>query len=69
VADTDKVRLVVLGDAALIIVRGNAEGSGEHLRIQQVAADQGFIVLEDEYFDRELDGYVYVMTSEDGIGE
>ena len=56
------VEIAFLNDCAVVMVTPEGEGSGEFKEALSMALDKGYASLWDEYFDQQLDRYVYVFT-------
>lgn len=58
----DAVRLAFFTDCAVITVTTGGEDTEEFKDATEQVLAKGFGLVKDEYFDRELDRYVYVFT-------
>ena len=57
------VEYAVLDDCVIVMATPEGEQSPEFKVALSVAASKGYNQLSEEYFDKELDRYVYVLTS------
>ena len=57
------VEIAFLDKCAVVMVTPEGEDSGEFKEALSMALDKGYAQLQDEYFDQELDRYVYIFTA------
>ena len=59
----DPVEISILHDCAVIMVTAEGEDTEQFKEALGMALDKGYAQLQDEYFDKELDRYVYIFTA------
>ena len=59
----DPVEISILDDCAVIMVTAEVEDTEQFKEALGMALDKGYAQLQDEYFDKELDRYVYIFTA------
>lgn len=57
------VEYAVLEDCVMVMATPEGEESLEFKEALGIATGKGYTQLQEEYFDKELDRYVYVFTS------
>lgn len=56
------VEISILEGCAVVTTTPQGEESQQFKEVLGMALDMGYAQLQDEYFDKELDRYVYVFT-------